>query len=276
METDENEVCLSGEKLIGDDYSPDQIREWHEDEKEGYAGLVEKAGKEHDYWYHTLNISHGYRHLPRNRTFERVIGLGSAFGKEFGPIAGRISELVIIEPSDTLMSAHIQGLKPVYSKPSIDGRIRYPDGYFDLAASFGTLHHIPNVTFVIGEIKRVLKPGGYFLLREPITSMGDWRLPRPGLTKRERGIPLQIFRKIIHDQKWRVISEICCFSMTNYLTRITESMTQRPLYSYKPYILFDKIISFLLRWNITYHRKSLFSTCAPGHVFYVLMESEPP
>jgi len=37
--------------------------------------------------------------------------------------------------------------------------------------------------------------------------MGDWTKHRPGLTKRERGIPIEIFRKIIRSAGSEVINE---------------------------------------------------------------------
>ncbi|WP_440997936.1 class I SAM-dependent methyltransferase [Arhodomonas sp. SL1] len=36
----------------------------------------------------------------------------------------------------------------------------FPDNYFDQVYSWGVLHHSPNTSKAIGEVKRVLKPGG--------------------------------------------------------------------------------------------------------------------
>lgn len=45
-----------------------------------------------------------------------------------------------------------------------DGRqIPYPTGYFSTVISNCVLEHIPNLNETLSEIKRVLKPGGYFL-----------------------------------------------------------------------------------------------------------------
>jgi SAM-dependent methyltransferase len=43
-------------------------------------------------------------------------------------------------------------------------RIPFPDAYFDVACSFNSLDHVDDLPQVIGEIKRVVKPGGLFLL----------------------------------------------------------------------------------------------------------------
>ncbi len=41
-----------------------------------------------------------------------------------------------------------------------------PDGYFDAVFDFGVLHHIPDNHKALGEVARVLKPGGRFFFME--------------------------------------------------------------------------------------------------------------
>lgn len=43
----------------------------------------------------------------------------------------------------------------------------FPRMEFDSILAFGLLHHIPNLEDAIGEIARVLKPGGLFIFRDP-------------------------------------------------------------------------------------------------------------
>lgn len=42
--------------------------------------------------------------------------------------------------------------------------IPFPDGHFDVAFSFNSLDHVDDLGRAIGEIKRIVKPGGLFLL----------------------------------------------------------------------------------------------------------------
>ena len=42
--------------------------------------------------------------------------------------------------------------------------IPFPDNYFDFVTSFNSIDHVENMTESCSEIKRVLKPGGIFLL----------------------------------------------------------------------------------------------------------------
>jgi SAM-dependent methyltransferase len=263
---------LNGKTIYGDDFTFDEIKHWYEQEKEAYADLGNNDIQTYSYGYHELNKAHGFCYLE-DRHFENVLGLGAAWGHEFYPIADRITNLYIIEPSATLRSDTVGGIKPVYSAPDITGKLNYPDNYFDLVTCFGTLHHIPNVSYVLSELCRVTRPGGFIMLREPIISMGNWALSRKGLTANERGIPLNIFRQIIAKNKLKVIHEGLCFTMTAFFQRKWIKLSGKPLHAFKGYILFDKWLSKLLSWNVQYHARHMFKRIAPQAVFYVLRKS---
>lgn len=260
---------FSGEALYGDDFPLAEIAQWFEDEKEGYANLTAISTTPSRYYYHEVNKLYGYKYLaPEN--YHHVLGLGSAWGLEFLPIIDRIENLYILEPSDRLISRQIGNLSPVYSKPAVSGEIAFPDSYFDLIVCFDVLHHIPNVSQIIGEMVRCMKPGGHLLLKEPIISMGDWRRPRPGLTTRERGIPLCYFRKKIIELDMKILKESLLFTMTSFLTRKTANILRKPIYSYKSYLLADQWLSRVFRNNISYHPTTKWQRIAPTEVFYVL------
>lgn len=53
--------------------------------------------------------------------------------------------------------------------------INYPDGYFDTVAICHSLHHMASVSAVVLEMKRVLKPGGLFIVCEVFQSPEDER-----------------------------------------------------------------------------------------------------
>jgi len=271
------DAYFSGKKLFGDDFTHEQIAQWYEDEKEGYANLVEEYGwteSEGGYGYHHLNTLHGFRHLPKDLVFERAMGLGSALGDEFLPVISQIKSICIIEPSDKLVGTELNGVALQYKKPSVEGQLDFPDNFFQLETCFGTLHHIPNVSFVLSELHRCLAPGGYLLIREPINSMGDWRQPRIGLTKRERGIPVEIMRERIQALGFRVASESFCFAMTSFFQRKLGKWFKHPIHEYKAYIYLDWVLSKLTTFNLRYHPKTLLQRIAPTSVFYVLQKPD--
>ena len=203
------EVFYSGEKLYGNDFNKRELEEWHRDEKEGYADLGAKNRASYQYIYHSLNIIHGFRHLP-SKKYQQALGLGSAYGDEFESIANRIRRLTIIEPSDAFPQDVVHGIPTVYLKPGSSGTLPVAHNFADLILCFGVLHHIPNVSYIINELFRCLVYGGFALIREPIVSMGDWTKPRRGLTKRERGVPIQIFRKFIIEAGFKIEKETMC------------------------------------------------------------------
>jgi SAM-dependent methyltransferase len=204
---------LRGDELYGDTFTGPELDRWFAEEAEGYADLGAKDIRAYRYSYHALNWFHGFRHLP-SRAFGAVLGFGSAYGDELEPIAHRAERIVILEPSDAFVHADLNGVPLTYVKPVASGTLPFPAGTFDLITCSGVLHHIPNVSYVVGELARVVTPDGYLLLREPIHSMGDWRGPRRGLTKNERGIPIRLLRAIIARAGLTIVREAPCTKKT--------------------------------------------------------------
>ena len=263
------EHYFTGQEIYGDTFTLPEIQSWYEDEKEAYAELVAQYEQTYTYGYHHINIVHGFQYLPKQK-FNQVLGLGSAYGYEFEPIQSAIANLVILEPSDHLKSNKIGNINVSYKKPNIDGHIDYPDDHFDLIVCFATLHHIPNVSYVLSELYRCVRKGGYVLIKEPIHSMGDWRLPRKGLTKRERGIPYPYFKQTFTNLGFTTVKESPHFTLTTVLTRKTRKLLRRPIYTYRAYVLFDKFVSQLFKWNISYHPTTRFKRIAPAEMMFVL------
>lgn len=256
---------LAGNALYGDDFTQDEIHAWFEDEREGYANLGEdKPGG--GYSYHAVNILHGFRHLPK-RGFRQALGVGAAFGYEFEPIADRLREVTILEPSQKLVGTQIGSVTPNYVVPDPSGIMPFDDGTFDLVLCFGTLHHIPNVSTVMSEIARVTEAGGYVLIREPIISMGDWRNPRTGLTKRERGIPLKLLDQMFREDGLEVVSRrFCFFPGTPRLARLTKTPAA---YNSRVLTALDAVGSVVTRPLYRYHAAKQWQKVRPTNAFYV-------
>ena len=57
-------------------------------------------------------------------------------------------------------------------------RLPLADASFDSVVMLGGIHHVPDRAALFGEIARVLKPGGIFLWREPVSDFVLWRALR--------------------------------------------------------------------------------------------------
>jgi hypothetical protein len=102
--------------------------------------------------------------------------------------------------------------------------------------------------------------------------MGDWRYPRKGLTKHERGIPLELFRTWLKQLDVEIVNETLYSCMTAFFERFLRKIfkNNRPISSYKRYVLFDKWFSRIFSWNLRYHATKKLERVAPSGVFYVL------
>jgi len=249
-------VDFSGEVLYGDDFNYEKIKEWFEDEKEGYSEII---GKNYTYGEHELNKFYGFNKLKKNN-FDKVLLFGGAFGFEILPIIEKIKEIYIAEPSKKLRKDKLKGKTLKYVIPSIESKLSFHADSFDLITCFGVLHHIPNVSSVIKELVRVLKPGGFLLIREPIISLGDWTRERKNLTKRERGIPVHLLKKIILNENLRIV----------YAKKVIFPITRRISLNNRFIILLDSLLSTLFSWNYHYHPRNIFQKLQPGSIFFVL------
>lgn len=263
------ECYFSGQKLYGDSFSQSEIDAWYRDEEEGYASLASAEPSDYRYAYHGLNRFHGYDRLPTAVRFKHALGFGSAFGDEFMPVARRIDRITVIDPSSAFVRASIHGVPSNYVKPAPSGRLPLADNTFDLATCFGALHHVPNVSFVLKEIARVLCPQGWLLVREPCVSMGDWRQPRPGLTRRERGIPAHLLQRAARDAGLHVVhSAPCDFPV---VARLGELM-RRQVYNSGWGTRVDYWLSLAFAWNRTYHATTRLQRLRPASSFLVVQK----
>lgn len=260
----------SGEKLYGDNFTLEQIENWYKEEAEGYSNIDDNSNSEnYSYYYDNLNEIYGFKNFKFN-SLNNVLGFGSAWGHEFLPIINKINNLTIIEPSEKMRSKNLGKVYPKYEAPSVEGKIKYQDNKFDLITCFGVLHHIPNVSFVLSELLRVLNTNGVLVLREPINSMGDWTKERIGLTKNERGIPVEIMDAIFKDNHVEIISKKYCFTLFYQIDKLIGKFFKKPLYYYKSYVYFDMVLSYLLKWNVRYFSQNKFQKIAPSSIFYVV------
>jgi SAM-dependent methyltransferase len=259
------EECLSGTKLYGDDFDSDEIAAWFADEAQAYTDMT-GANADDSFGYTQWAIRHGYRHLPSGRTFDHVLGFGSGRGTELEPINGRAGRFTVVESSTSYVASRrlTKPVRQLMAQPS--GDIGLCDGDVDLVVCLGVLHHIPNVSHVVGEFGRVVPGGGYAIIREPVTSMGDWREPRPGLTRRERGIPRALLRSILTDAGFEVEHE----TLVGFpLIANTWRWLGKPPYNTRAWTVLDQVVCATLAPNLTYHATARFRKLRPTSVAIV-------
>jgi ubiquinone/menaquinone biosynthesis C-methylase UbiE len=91
------------------------------------------------------------------------IGCGSGVDSlEFARYGAQVTSVDITANAVQLTKElSIESGYPLYvRKINEDCKLPFKDSSFDCVYSYGVLHHIPNVDIIMGEIIRVLKPGG--------------------------------------------------------------------------------------------------------------------
>jgi len=270
-DVDRVERALRGELLYGDDFGQSEIEAWFDDEREGYFNLYYAGATHHGdrYEYEALANEHGFSWLPK-RSYLHTLGIGSGDGAELRTLLTRSDRITVLEPSEGFSRAHIAGSRVTYVKPDPSGLMPFAENTFDLIVCFNVLHHIPNVSTIINEMYRVLTPNGFALLREPTHSMGDWRAPRRGLTRRERGIPLSIFREMLRQAKFVIVKETpCMFSLTSRLSWIIS----KPIWRIKWIVRIDRAFCAMPFWPNRYHARNAVDKLRATAVAYVLSKS---
>tara|TARA_Y100001968_G_scaffold269511_1_gene260344 strand:- start:1096 stop:1428 length:333 start_codon:yes stop_codon:yes gene_type:complete len=105
--------------------------------------------------------------------------------------------------------------------------------------------------------------------REPIVTQGDWTQTRPGLTRNERGIPLELFKSIARGAGFRIQRSVL-FDFAPYM-RLMHNLGQpalrRPITA-----RLDRLFSVLFSFNTKYHRTRLLEKFGPGSLAMTLIK----
>lgn len=261
----------SGRKLFGNDFSLEEVREWYGLEENACFEIYDQGKKRmpnNDY----LHWSAGYRWALEGRSsLGKVLGLGSGNGEEFRPVRKWIEHLFIAESADGYFQ---NDPSTSYVKAQTDGTLLFPDNFFDTAVTIAVLHHIPNVSHVLQELFRSLKPGGICLLKEPITTLGAWHLTRKvGLAPCERGFPREWLHQEVTEKGFEIIHR------TYFEFPPLRHLRDRggvDTYNSRFWTSLDQFFCKLTGWNYRYHRTQWHQKLAPSYVFFVLRKPMIP
>ena len=152
-------------------------------------------------------------------------------------------------------------------KSNVCGIIDYNDNFFDYVIVLGVLHHIPNVSFILSELHRVLKKGGRIVVREPISSMSPKNKYNKSdkISPNERGIPINFMKSEMEKLGFRILS-----TSKAYWAPLMRVIKIFPFFQNYPIIIYyiDKICCSL-PLPLKYCRENIFSKCAPGSAYYI-------
>lgn len=267
----------NGARLAGDDFDEGLLRVWFQQEQEAFFESFVGSSQD-DPWYQYMryvNQRLGFSFVEgRTVSMRSVLVLGPGAGEEVEEFTRRHPEchLTFVEASQgfrTMLRKKFPQSTVIEADPL--GSIPCDDGAVALAIAFSVLHHIGNVTRVIREISRVLQRGGRFLVREPCSSMGDWRKARSA-TPNERGIPREWMIRtceaagLVVERKPVPI----CLEFLNKLLKRTIGFRSVPL---SLLYVVDRVLSRLISVNDHYWRDSLWKKIGPSSYFYVFRKT---
>lgn len=270
---DLSDSIKKGTKLAGDDYSNSQIEKWFKEEQEAYYEMDAEHDLASDPWYEYMrfvNEKLGFKYVNQNKQTGAMLVLGPGPGVEV-ELFHKINpnwRLFFLEASDNYMSI----LKEKFDNstivlPTIQGDILLEDNSQDAVVAFSVLHHIPNVSKLISESFRVLKDDGILLIREPCSSMGDWRYVRSA-TPNERGISKKLVIDMAEKLGFRLLKSPTpiIFEPINTILKKTIGFRYIPV---RLIYYIDSLISRIVSANDYYWRDKWYKKVGPSSFFYV-------
>lgn len=267
------EDIRSGRVLVGDDFTQDQLERWFAQEQEAF--FHDDAGNsDRDPWYaymRYVNTRLGFERVRETGSRpESVLVLGPGSGIEIEEFAANHPDwqLNFLEASSNF-STELRRKWPaaVIVPPRASGDIDLLDESQTLVCAFSVLHHIPNVSKVMSEIGRVTRCGGTVLVREPCSSMGDWRGPRSA-TPNERGISRAYLTEAARRSGLRPQLQ----PVPVLLEPLNKIIKRTIGYRFVPFwllYLVDRSLSGLAALNDHYWRDTWFRKLGPSSYFYV-------
>jgi ubiquinone/menaquinone biosynthesis C-methylase UbiE len=268
----------AGQVLAGDDYTPQQISRWYAEEKEAFYFYDNGNSKidAHDAYLRTLTLRLAEKALRNRRGQHRtMLVLGPGTGLEIDSILNYDSaiKVIFVEASENLREGLLTRFpRSIVLPPKESGELSIESNSIDIVLALSVLHHIPNVSYLLKEFARVLRNEGYAILREPCSSMGDWRTAR-GLTPNERGIPRSWMLKNARRFQLEAVTRPVPI-LFNPLSRLIKKIKCDDFMLTSAYFWLDYSLSNLLSINDWYWRDTWLKKIGPSGYFYVLTKGE--
>ena len=150
------------DEVIAHRHYLDSLNEKRVEELDYWIKRKNEEGTLHGSWYKYFYTEHfglGVEDYAGLRVLD--IGCGPRGSLEWAENAG---ERIGLDPlADEYRKLRPEGYQMEMIAAGSES-IPFADGYFDIVASFNSLDHVDDLDETISEIKRVVCPGGYFLL----------------------------------------------------------------------------------------------------------------
>lgn len=285
LPTDITPEIKNGCALAGDDYDQEKLKRWYAVEAETEYDVINNNSapligeeKGNDVWHQyarMVNENLGFSKMvfDKNASISLLV-LGPASGEEIEKFVDEHKEINLnfIEASQSYQSI----LRKKYPEsnifaPSISGDIELEDGTQNVVIAFSVLHHIANVSFVLSEIFRVMAKNGFLLIREPCSSMGDWRYHRKLPSLNERGISYSWMMKKAKEVGFVTM----CKPVPILYAPFHTFLNRTHLGDFLPlnwYYFIDRTVSYAARICDYYWRDVFYKKFGPSSYFYVFLK----
>jgi len=105
--------------------------------------------------------------LIKSKKIKNLIDIGAGFGRLTPVYTPLFQSCLLVEPSEKLL-AEAKKINRRYDnlsfKESYVEKLPVEDNSFDVALMVRVAHHLPDLEKMITEVKRILKPEGYFIM----------------------------------------------------------------------------------------------------------------
>ena len=267
----------SGDILAGDSFPTRKLEEWYEQEKEAFYES-EGTVSENDLWYTYMRYTNRIlvfnlvsKKYPMDDGAILFLGTGSGIEADEFYQSHPLWKFTFLESSSSYKSIlHAKFIKSVVIEAAIEGHINVDDNSQDIICAFHVLHHIANVTLVMSELHRVVKHGGLVIIREPCSSMGDWRFQRSA-TPNERGISKKYMLKAASSIGFKCYKQpipVVLEPINKFLRKI--NMLER--IPFRVVYIIDRILSLLFSINDQYWRDTWYKKIGPSSYLYVFQK----
>lgn len=173
------------------------------------AAYLENLGYPHTQVY-TEYLDNAFLEIVRGDTFGYVAEICCGRGEAFQLLDARVERGVGIDVSPSMLEAARKELADErYTFVQGDATmLPVRDGSFDRVVMFGGIHHVNDREKLFAEIFRILKPGGMFYWREPVSDFFLWRWLRAVIYRASSALDHSTERPLLYRETVPVLEKV--------------------------------------------------------------------